>query len=546
MKHSLITLLLLCALGAQGQEVLKYWVQFTDKTDTPYSLDRPEEYLSPRALQRRHTLRIAVDSLDLPVCPGYLQRLQQAGFTVHAVSHWMNGAVLFAPDQQTADQLDTLPFIAARTLYETASATAPDVPVFDFGYSILRLMFDTLYGPAYYGSGFSQINQLHGTDLHRHGYQGQGILIGICDGGFPGVKESPLFDSLRFNQRIIATRDFVWGGQEVYSIHPHGTMVLSTLASDLPGAYVGTAPKASYILCRTENTESESPLEEYYWIAAVEYLDSMGADIVSTSLGYYTFDDTTFNYHLPQLDGRTAPSARAADIAVSRGMLLVCAAGNEGRSLEPHLGVPADAAEVLTVGAVDHEGHYALFSSPGPTSDNRIKPDVVALGEDINVGTVDAQVKSASGTSFACPVMAGMMACLRQRYPDLLPGQLCDSARMWGSQVYLPNNYTGYGLPDFRRAFPYEPPVAIAGSLTEPLACRLAPNPAQGETTLMLSAGAVPLHVTLYDPVGRCCLVLHPSTTDNVRLPLHGLPHGCYTLRVTLHNRTECLRLLVL
>ena len=544
MKRYFMILLLLCAFSAQGQEVLKYWVRFADKADTPYSLDRPEEYLSPRALQRRQTLQVAVDSLDLPVCPSYLLMLRQAGFTVHAASRWMNGVILFAPDQQTASQLDTLSFVASYTLYETASATAPDEPVFDFGEEIPHQPFDTLYGSSYYGLGFPQIDQLHGTVLHQQGYQGDGMLIGVCDGGFPGVEDSPLFDSLRLNGRIVATRDFVWGGQEVYSIHNHGTMVLSTLASNLPGSYVGTAPKASYILCRTENTLSETPLEEYYWISAVEYLDSMGADIISTSLGYYTFDDSTFDYQIHQLDGQTSSMSQAADIAVSRGMLLVCSAGNEGQAPEPHLGVPADAAKVLTVGAVDREGLYAFFSSPGPTADLRIKPDVAAFGKQIAVGTTDAQVRTANGTSFSCPVIAGMMACLWQRYPQLTPDQLCDSVRAWSNNAYLPDNYTGYGIPDFSHAFPSEPAVSIAETMTTSLPCRLAPNPATSGTTLLLPAGTTPANVTLFDPLGRPCRTFR-TTAAQTNIPLDGLPRGCYTLRITHGSSTETLPLLL-
>lgn len=541
MKRYFMTLLLLCAFSAQGQEVMKYWVQLSDKADTPYRLDQPEEYLSPRAMERRHTFHIAIDSLDLPVNPQYLRRLQEAGFTVHAVSRWMNGAVLFAPDQATASQLDTLPFITGHTLYETGPSTAPDETVYDPGDDPLAQPYDTLYGPAYYGYGYPQISQLNGTGLHRHGYRGQGLLIGVCDGGFPGVDSSPAFDSLRCSQRLVATRDFVWGGHEVYSIHPHGTMVLSTLASNLPGCYVGTAPEASYVLCRTENTLYENPLEEYYWIAAVEYLDSMGTDIISTSLGYYAYNDSNFSYRLSQLDGQTAPSSRAADIAVSRGMLLVCSAGNDGRDPEPHLNVPADAAKVLTVGAVDSEGHYALFSSPGPTADLRIKPDVAALGEQICVGTSQGQIRIANGTSFSCPVIAGMMACLWQRYPHLSPAQLCDSVRAWGDHAYLPDCYTGYGIPDFSHANTPDP-VAIT-EVKSPAGYHLYPNPATRHTTLLLPEGGI-AHITLFDPLGRACRTLRTTATQ-VDIPLDGLPRGCYTLRITRGTATETLPLLL-
>lgn len=531
MRQLVIFFLLGLAVPSCAQDsVYKYWVELTDKAGCAYTLQQPEAYLSPRALERRMRQRIAIDSLDLPLSGVYLDRLRQAGFTVQNRSKWLNGVTLFAPTDTLADLLDSLPFVKGYRLYERGPRRIPVVKVPRLGMEVEAMPFDTLFSPSYYAYGYDAIAQLNGIALHRSGYRGEGLLVGVCDGGFPGVDSVPYFDSLRAEGRLMATRDFVWDGSNVFNIHMHGTLVLSTMAANIPGLFVGTAPKASYVLCRTESTLSETPLEEYNWVAAAEYLDSLGADIVTTSLGYFFFDDSTMNHTDGDLDGRTVDMSRAADIAVSRGMLVLNAAGNEGDADSPHLNIPADAARVLTVGACNLEGEVCDFSSFGPTADLRVKPDVLAQGYRVSCITAAGLVNQVSGTSLACPLMAGMMACLWQRYPGLTPGQLCDSVRSWGSRADSVDNRGGYGIPDFGHAVGAVRPLSIR--VKEEVPFVLFPNPAHDYVRCELDETDVhEAAVSIVDLWGREVLQ-QPIRAKATVLPLSELPRGMYWVRL--------------
>ena len=527
MRRIVIMVFVGLAVSSWAQDsVYKYWVELTDKAGTAYTLQHPEGYLSSRALERRARQQIAVDSLDIPVSGVYLYRLRQAGFTVQNRSRWLNGVVVFAPSDTLAAILDTLPFVKRYKLYERSPRMRPIVRIPRLGMEVEALSFDTLFTQDYYAYAYDAIAQLGGIPVHRNGYRGEGMLIGVCDGGFPGVDSVTYFDSLRAEGRLVATRDFVWDDGDVFNTHMHGTLVLSTMAANIPGLYVGTAPKASYVLCRTESTLSETPLEEYNWVAAAEYLDSLGADIVTTSLGYFLFDDSTMNHTNADLDGHTVDMSRAADIAVSRGMLVLIAAGNDGDADSPHLNIPADAARVLTVGACNLDGEVCDFSSYGPTADMRVKPDVLAQGYKVSCITASGLVNHVSGTSLACPLMAGMMACLWQRFPDLAPGQLCDSVRSWGSLASSVDNHGGYGIPDFGHAVGEIRPLGVQPE--EEVGFRLFPNPAHDQVHCVLDGReAHEAAVCIIDLRGRE-LLRRPIRGKVTVLPLSELPCGIY------------------
>lgn len=529
-RVAIIAVLMLSIMPLRAQEVYKYWVAFTDKDSTSYSLDRPLQFLSETALQRRAAQHIDLDSLDLPVSSRYLQALSDMGYGVQHRSRWLNGAVIYSAADSLGTSLYSLPFIREVRSFGLSSLSHPEEEPLQIA--------DELPGPyeyepfdaSYYFYGYEQINQLSGIRLHSEGYEGQGRLIGVCDGGFPGVDTLPYFDSLRSSGRLLAVRDFVWQGDDVFSTNQHGTLVMSNLAAYVPGLYVGTAPKASYVLCRTENTYSESLLEEYNWVAAAEYLDSLGADIITTSLGYFYFDDSTTSHTLADLDGRTAPMSRAAEIAVSRGILVLNSAGNDGNKDPQHLNVPADAEHVLTVGASVSDGSVAAFSSYGPTADNRVKPDVLALGQGVACVGSQGLIGWANGTSMSCPILAGMMACLWQRFPQLTPQQLCDSVRSWGSMASLPDQRGGYGIPDFSRAFRQDSTAGIR-------------EPERSLPELFVSHGiltvkftecpAVQSDVVLIDMQGRECFrrTLAPQPTTQ-QFDLSTLPAGIYVARI--------------
>ena len=543
-KTILVTLLMLFATSAvaQSQEVYKFWVKLRDKAGTAYTLENPSAYLGPRALQRRQRQHIAVDSLDLPVSHAYLQTLRQAGFMIQNRTKWLNGVTLFATDSSLATVLDSLPFVDTAYFCEKGTVEAPSVVAQGRGLDYEPIDYQEPFDTAYYNYSYPQIAQLNGIALHRNGFEGQGIVIGVCDGGFPGVDTTVYFQTMREEGRLLATRNFVWSGNQVFSVHGHGTKVLSLMASYLPGFFVGTAPKATYVLCRTENTMSETLLEEYNWISAAEYLDSLGADIITTSLGYFHFDDSTQDHTLADLDGKTTPMSVASDIAVTRGMLVINSAGNDGAEGSGRLNSPADAARVLTVGAVDEEGNSATFSSFGPTADLRLKPDVMALGTHVYGATAEGCLSQASGTSLSAPIMAGMMACLWQRYPRLIPAQLCDSVRRWGDRATSPDIHCGFGLPDFSR--PFGPDTVPELSIPHKLAAfelTLYPNPCRQQVTVRSTHPGI---LSLRDRLGREVRRV-PLDTPHMQLTLRHLPAGLYYVTLVTPAATLTRRLLL-
>lgn len=512
----------------------RWWVGFTDKAGSPYSIENPSDYLSPRALERHARLGIAIDSLDLPVNPAYTDALRQTGGMVWTVSRWLNGAILYAADSTGMDSLlRALPFVSEVKYFGTTDLTRTEVNEWYYEFPAEALPFDTLHGPEYYNLSYPNIQPLNGFRMHQAGYEGEGILIGVCDGGFAGVDTVEAFELLRTEGRLVATRDFVYGGDRVYDIHSHGTRVLSTMATNLPGVYVGTAPKASYALCRTEDVHYESPAEEFLWTAGVEYLDSLGADVVNSSLNYYRFDDTTWNYTPDALDGHTAYISRAAYTAATRGILVVVSSGNEGALEAPNIGMPSDGPLALTVGSIDQFGNRSYFSSFGPTADGRLKPDVMAPGDDIWVFNPSGKVQRCSGTSFSCPIMAGMAACLMERHPTLRPAAWCDSIRAWGDRAAQPDNEYGYGTPDFSLALRTRPGAAIDNAGAPGLT--LTPNPA----TDWVEIGGIDItpatQITLYDNSGRAL----PCPLDGTRLDISSLPRGIYLLRITSHKASH-------
>ncbi|MBR1516830.1 MAG: S8 family serine peptidase [Bacteroidales bacterium] len=436
---------------AQGDTNDYYWVHFTDKKGTPYSVGQPTKFLSQRSIERRQRLKIAVDSLDLPVSPDYIKALVKTGAKIHNVSKWLNGATVIATDKEVA-KIAKLKFVDTVQRYNRRAAL---VDTTTMHYTAGRDTFSILYNKYdsnYYALAYSQIRQLNGLEVHRQGFEGQDVLIGVCDGGFPGVDTLTVFDSLRRSGRIVATRDFVSHRPSVYLANDHGTMVLTTMAGYIPGRYVGTAPKASYALCITEDTHTESPVEELDWVAAAEFLDSLGADVINSSLGYLGFWDTTLNHHYKDLDGQTAFMSIGGEIAATRGILCVNSAGNEGRNGQHSISVPADAEHILSVGAVWANGTIAGFSSYGSTYDNRVKPDVCAQGVWVYVSSPAGGYLRANGTSFSSPIMAGMMACLRQAAPTKSVADLCRAIRLSGSLYDQVNNRYGYGIPDCMKA----------------------------------------------------------------------------------------------
>ncbi|MCB0770439.1 MAG: S8 family serine peptidase [Flavobacteriales bacterium] len=427
-----------------------YWVQFTDKAETPYSLDQPEDFLSARAIARRAAQNIAYDELDLPVDPAYIEQVRGLGeVQVLTRSKWFNGITVRTTDADVVATIRDLPFV--HGIRPTgASLAPPSRPKFEE----LRDLESYRDGEEeFYGPSFRQIAMLNGHLLHSEGAQGQGMLIGVLDSGFEGVDASAAFSALRDRNGIVLARDLVDGDDNVYDAHAHGRSVLSCMASNLEGQLVGTAPGADYVLLRTEDVATEYPIEEDNWVMGAELADSLGCDVLNTSLGYTEFDDSTMDHSYADLDGRTLRISIAAGIASRKGMIPVNSAGNSGSSPWHFISAPADAIDILTVGAVGDLEQHAPFSSFGPSADGRVKPDVCAMGWGTTVlrPGVDS-VASANGTSFAAPVLAGLVACLWQLHPTRNAQEVMEAVRSSASFFHTPNDAYGFGVPDFNVA----------------------------------------------------------------------------------------------
>ncbi len=466
MKIKLILLFLAISFTAMAQlEGTRYVVIFKDKNNSPFSYDRPLEFLSQKAIDRRAKFNIPFDKHDLPVNPSYVTQVKQAGGEIVGTLKWFNGVILKNPSETVLANIAALSFVkeVLPGLPKTTKGTENTLGNYDIeGIPPYSFSQNNEYYPRYksqtgvfdYGNALNQIAMIKMDELHNLGYTGKGITIGVLDGGFANTNIINGFDSLFLQNRILGTFDAAEKGNDVFAstMNGHGTSVLSVMGANRPGLIVGSAPHASYWLIRTEVTGQESRIEEYQWSIGAAFADSVGVDVINSSLGYTEFDNSLYNYTYEMMDGNTAVVTRAADIAVSKGILVVNSAGNEGSSQWKYIGAPADGDSVLTVGATNYKGYWASFSSWGPTFDGRIKPDVSAQGSGTWLLMSTGTAQGGNGTSFSSPLIAGSMACLMQALPNYSPMKLIKLIRSTSSYSSNPNDTLGYGIPNFKLA----------------------------------------------------------------------------------------------
>ncbi len=450
MKKLITYCIILLAIAAKAQKhTYIYFVAFKDKNNSTFSIKKPQEFLSEKALQRRAKYQIIIEESDLPVNQNYINTICNKRVKFKSASKWLNGILIEITDTDVIREIAKREFVAATV----------QVAYYDFlkkpGNEV------TEEAPTYsnpvpsgdiqniYGEGFDQIKMLQGIMLHQLNYNGEGVTIGVLDAGFLNANKLPWFARLRQNNQIVVCKDFVDNDSYVFDGNPHGLQVLSCMATGDTGTFIGTAPRAKYLLLRSEDAETEQLVEEINWAVAAEYADSAGVDLITSSLGYNLFDDTKTSHTYAHLDGNTAYVTRAAEMAFSKGIVVVCSAGNEGGNQWRHIGFPADAKHAITVGAVDKNRHIAYFSSQGPTTDGHIKPDVSALGVSATVESPFDDVSHSDGTSFSAPITAGMVACLMQAHPQSTPQQIADAVRASGDRAEIADTIYGMGIPDF-------------------------------------------------------------------------------------------------
>ena len=521
-------LFLMCFSTLGYAQTKKYLVLLKDKNGTKFSVDKPQEFLSQRSIFRRQKQGISIKQRDLPVSVTYVSGIKQTGAKVWYTSRWLN-AVLVECNTTVLNTIKGLSYV--QNIELNRSLDDIQLPNLEGKSGKMQAMDEA--NPNY-GNSTDQIKMLGADKMHQAGFRGEGMMIGVLDNGFLNVNKIDLFKPLFDQNRIVATYDFVNNNKDVYDEGSHGTSVLSTMAAFKESQLVGTAFKASYVLLHTENDYSETKVEEANWLVAAEYADSIGVDIINSSLGYYDFDDASTNYTYEDLNGKKALITRAADWAVGVGMVVCLSAGNEGNKAWKYIVTPADADSVLAVGAVDRTLRVASFSSQGPSADGRTKPDVAALGVGTIVVSTSGSVSSGSGTSFASPLLAGLAAGFWQAYPWLTAMEVVQYIRKAGHQATKPDNLLGYGVPTFERAAALVPPLLHINEANKG-AILLYPNPFGGTTAPLLSIKppltALQFEATLSDLTGKKIWDGHVSVTNN-QLPFGDLTSGFYILNL--------------
>ncbi len=441
-------------------QLSRHVIQFKDKNGTAFSLNNPSAYLSARAIARRTRYTIPIDSTDLPVTKRYLDSIRAVpNITILNHSKWMNQVAIRTTDPNALSKIASFPFVKSVAGIAARGKSLKPVDKEKFKIETIgpelpgkfsihsRLQLD-------YGQSSAQIKIHEGEFLHDNGFKGEGMIIAMLDAGFLTYKTNPAFDSVRLNGQVLGERDIVANAINTDISHGHGMNAWSTIAANRPGLMVGSAPKAKFWLFRTEDIASEYPIEEQNWLVAAEFADSVGADMISSSLGYLDFDNPVFDYSYAQRNGKFALVTRAANLAAKKGILVMNSAGNYGNLNDDRKFVvcPADGDSVVAVGAVNASGQIAGFSSWGPNSAGKVKPNIVSVGQGTIVANGAGNPASSNGTSFSNPNVAGLIICLWQAFPEFSNMQIIDAVQRSAHKFNNPDARFGYGIPNFKTA----------------------------------------------------------------------------------------------
>lgn len=551
-----ILFFLLCCISlcsfSQNEDA---WVFFKDKPNAASFLDNPITMVSQKAIERRNTQQISFDENDVPIHADYFNRLNNdATISILGKSKWLNAIHIQGTVTKINNLLSKYSFIKSIE-YANKSLNASGKKNKKQVIENHHQKFSKFLTDMNYGSAENQITMLRGNVLHAKGLTGKGQTIAIIDAGFPNVNTLEAFKKIRDNNQILGGYNFADRNANFYTRHSHGTHVLSTIAGYIENEFVGTAPDANFYLFITEIAESESVLEETLWVEAAERADSLGVDIINTSLGYTTFDNPNHSHTYADMDGKTTFITRGAEIAASRGMLLVNSVGNSGSSSWKYMGAPADAPSIISVGAVNVSGNIASFSSFGPTADNRIKPEILAQGVNsaiINFTT--GQVATSNGTSFSSPIIAGLIACLNQFENPLLKSgtikndetnfnELLKKAVFESAHNFLnPDNRLGYGIPNFEEALKkyFDSTASLEDSFLSSL--KIMPNPIITNFKIDgLNGDVNEYEIQIFDILGK--KVYYQSKLSSNAVDISNLEKGIYLLRVSKGNQQKTIKL---
>jgi subtilisin family serine protease len=536
MSKSIYFLVFLLSFGwtTKGLAQDRYAVFFKFKPQKEYSLASPSKFLTEKAIQRRVREKFAVDSLDLPVTAAYLQGISAYSQELLYVSKWLNAAVVVT-DAAGKKNMEALPFVqkvewvAKGFIAKTGNRTVPEIskkPTKNQKWAI-----EESYREA---AAYDFQNELLGIPaMHQAGFTGKGITVAVFDSGFPGLEKATPFAHVFTNKRIVGQLNVVrpWI-KEVFRDHEHGTQVASLILANQAGTLVAGAHQAQVIFAITEDVATEYPIEELNWVRAAEYADSLGVDIINSSLGYLDFDEPSLTYTTAQLDGKTTYVTRGATLAAKRGILVVNSVGNYGSAGSSSLVAPADAQGILAVGSVNASSVVSTFSSRGPTADGRIKPELVAFGQSPVLIRGSGQVSAAAGTSFSAPQLTALAAGLWEAKPEWTKDELLTNLIKSGTQYATPDQNLGYGIPNFRSAY-YGALLGLNEEIQS--GSSLYPNPLSTESLHIRFGKELRVTLQILDGSGRRA-VQQIGERNAIQEPfvfnLSDLPSGIYFLQL--------------
>ncbi|GBL35987.1 hypothetical protein EMGBS15_15820 [Filimonas sp.] len=527
-------------------------VKFKDKNGTLTFADSLL-FLTQKSLDRRSKQGLTLDSTDLPVVPAYINQVMTSasGVLLHNVSKWFNQIVVITIDSTKVTDIAALPMVESVKLvarypngvYKRSANPSPEKYAEVMPIEGKR----TRPGSSYYGLAYQQINIMHGDYLHDNGFKGEGMDIAVFDVNFRYTNTCNAFDSLSANNQIKDVFNFAKDTAYVYSTAiavEHGMNVLGCMAGNIPGTYVGTAPNANFYLYITEDWLTEQPIEEDNWLSAAERADSLGVYLVNSSLGYNIYTDLpSASYTYTDMNGQNSLIARAANKAVSKGIFIVNAQGNEGASAWHYMLTPADADSVYSVGSVDGSGLWA-GSGYGPTFDGRIKPDGCAMGKSSMLIGGNCLPGTSNGSSFASPMLCGSIACLWQSTPSLTAFQLRRIVRMCSDHYTNPNNTIGYGVPNFELAHSILTGTSEVRNID--FTFSFYPNPCDGHFTVRSYDPSIEnVAYSLYDLSGK--LIYRSEKLSNANFSSDALEQvaaGEYVLLISTFSKTYSTRIM--
>ena len=541
MKKQVVILIIFFFISFQLFSQHKYWVTFTDKNNSTYTLTHPELFLSQKSIERRFSQGIQISENDLPVNTNYIDAVKKIAPQICTISKWMNAVTIDIADVSLIQKIKVLPFV--KDIIPVVRYYNNDKSTLDNKFEPVVTKDIPIFSPSIYGAGYNQLYMIGMDKLHALGYTGKGIDIAVFDAGFTNTNNLDFFAKARDEGRIIPVWNYVDNTNNVYIRSFHGMNVLSVMCANLKNTFIGAAPDATYYLFITEDSYSEQIVEEDNWVAAAEKADSIGIAIFTTSLGYTTFDDTLTNHKYADLDGNTTIITRAANIAASKGILVVNSAGNEGNSAWRYIAAPADGDSVLTIGAVNENSIIAGFSSRGPNSSNHLKPNVCGQGANIIVaGTTNSVVGTSNGTSFSCPLIAASSACLWQAFPNKTSSEIFHEIEKSAHLFNTPNYDYGFGIPNYFKAYT-KLENELYNSNSSLAIPKVYPNPFTNTISILWRSNSnSPLTVELFNCLGQLISSQEIQVSANVYTKLfinqlEQMDAGTYLVRIKQNNK---------